>query len=563
MNANKAISLVTVLFAGVLCFGQQDQAEFSIVQSTPVFRSSAQLVQVPVVVRDGNGRATGSLHAEDFLLLDNGKLQTISRFSVESMGSSQGSAAVRRFENPEASGPARPSAGSDAVPDRFVALLMDDANLSTQDFIRGRIAALHFIDGLPPDQRAAVYSVSGSVALDFTSDHEALRKALESASATDRSLHDSIPLGNSKPPCRLTYFNEDRVAFQGAEVVGCPDGGALNVPPESITFAEIYHLMKTWGDVDEEGYFAALRKLVAKMAVLPGDRSILLLSPGTYVPARFRPEFQEVLAGAQRAKVVISGVDARGVFGGASYSAAARYAPRVRGPNPAELGDQVQGGEFMEELTSGTGGIYVHSDNDLDGAVQRAEATPEFIYLLAFAPTDTAADGKRHELSVQLKNPRGFTVQARSGYYAASASDDPADSAKREIDDAFFSNRDANGLPVTLQTQFFKDGNVATLTVTAKVDAAKLAFNREGERNMDNVTLVVGVFDQNGNFVSAIQKELQMRLKDATLAAWVKSGIAASTDFQLTPGKYLVRLVVRDGNGSAMAEESTGVEIPW
>jgi VWFA-related protein len=531
-------------------------------QSTPVFRSSTNLVQVPVVVRDGNGRATGSLHAEDFLLLDNGKLQTISRFSVEKMGSTE-EAAAKRFENPEASNAADAASGGDAVPDRFVALLVDDANLSTQDFIRGRNAALHFIDTLRPDQRVAVYSVSGSVALDFTNDHELLKKALESVSATDRSLHDSIPIGDGKPPCRLTYFNENRAVFEGAEVVGCPDGGTLGVPPESITWAELYYIMTTWGDADEEAYFTALKKLVAKMAVLPGDRSILLLSPGTYMPARFRPEFKAVLAGAQRAKIVISGVDARGVLGSGGYSAAARFAPAIGAPNPVELGDQVQGGDFMAEITSATGGSYVHSDNDLDGAIRRAESTPEFIYLLAFAPTDTALDGKRHEIAVQLKNARGLSVQARSGYFAASASDDPADEAKRQIEDAFFSNQDVTGLPVTLRTAFFKDGNDATLTVTANVDAAKLGFQREGERNLDNLTLVVGVFDQNGNFVSAIQKDMQMRLKDMTLSAWLKSGIVTSTDFQVTPGKYLVRLVVRDANGSSIAEQSTGVEIPW
>jgi hypothetical protein len=297
------------------------------------------------------------------------------------------------------------------------------------------------------------------------------------------------------------------------------------------------------------------------MAGMPGQRSILLVSPGIYVPARFRQQFKDILASAVRAKVVISGVDARGVPGSGVYTASRRAAAAP--VTSTELGDQQGGGDFMADITSGTGGIYVHSDNDLDGAIQRAEGVPEFIYLLAFSPTDLKFDGMRHLLEVRLKNPRGLSVQARVGYFADNAADDPVDAAKRQIEEGFFSSKEVNGLPVQLRTKFFKDGDNATVTVTATVDASKLPFRKEDGRNRDELTLVVGLFDQNGNFVSAIQKDIEMRLKDATLAAWMKSGIVTATDFNVTPGKYLVRLVVRDSEGSAMAEQSAGVEIPW
>ena len=71
----------------------------------------------------------------------------------------------------------------------------------------------------------------------------------------------------------------------------------------------------------------------------------------------------------------------------------------------------------------------------------------------------------------------------------------------------------------------------------AKVDATKLPFRKEDGRNLDNLTLVVGLFDQNGNFISATQKDIQTALKDATLDAWMKSGIDTTTDFKVSPGK--------------------------
>jgi len=154
-------------------------------------------------------------------------------------------------------------------------------------------------------------------------------------------------------------------------------------------------------------------------------------------------------------------------------------------------------------------------------------------------------------------------VQARESYFADGYTEDPADEVKQQIQDAFFSNQDMNGLPVRLQTQFFKDGDNATLTVNTRVDATKLPFRKEDGRNNDNLTLVVGLFDQNGNSVSAYRKIIEMRLKDETLSAWLRSGIENSTDFSVKPGKYLVRLVVQDSEGHSMAAQSTGVEIPW
>ena len=307
--------------------------------------------------------------------------------------------------------------------------------------------------------------------------------------------------------------------------------------------------------------YYTIRTLIAKMSAMPGQRAILLASPGLYVPTRFQRQLTGVLSDAIRGKVVISGIDPRGVLG--SGTMVAGGATRQAGSRLDQMAEQQEHEAFMEQLTSGTGGTYAHGNNDLVGSMERADTVPEYIYLLGFSPADLRFDGKRHELKVTLKGLRGFTVQARSSYFADGYTEDPADRVKQQIQEAFFSNQDLNGLPVRLQTQFFKDGDTATLTVNARVDATRLPFRKEDGRNRDELTLVVGLFDQNGNFVSAYQKIIEMRLKDETLSAWMRSGIDNSTDFNVKPGKYLVRLVVRDSEGSQMAEQSTGVEIPW
>jgi len=53
-----------------------------------------------------------------------------------------------------------------------------------------------------------------------------------------------------------------------------------------------------------------------------------------------------------------------------------------------------------------------------------------------------------------------------------------------------------------------------------------------------------------------------MKLKDATLTQILSTGITVKTSFDVTPGSYVVRLIVRDGEGQLMTARNGVVEIP-
>ena len=126
-----------------------------------------------------------------------------------------------------------------------------------------------------------------------------------------------------------------------------------------------------------------------------------------------------------------------------------------------------------------------------------------------------------------------------------------------------FSRDEMRDIPVQIHTQFFKPtDDEAQLSVNTRIDVRKLRYRRMENRNGDELLVVAGLFDHNGNFMEAVSKKITMRLKDDTLAGKLNGGIGVHADFKVAPGRYVVRLVVRDAEGQTMAAQTSGVEIP-
>ena len=75
---------------------------------------------------------------------------------------------------------------------------------------------------------------------------------------------------------------------------------------------------------------------------------------------------------------------------------------------------------IMAELAAGTGGIYFHNSNDLEGGFHRLTAAPAYLYLLEFSAGNVKQNGSYHRLKVKV-NQDDLTVQSRKGYIAPKA----------------------------------------------------------------------------------------------------------------------------------------------
>ena len=176
------------------------------------------------------------------------------------------------------------------------------------------------------------------------------------------------------------------------------------------------------GEHDVYASLRAVSEYVNKMSALPGERLLILISPGffTMTPEALA-EKSLLVDTAARANVTISSLDARGLYS-TEMDASQRGGSSARDLNTG-LHAQYHSDEMnfnedvMSELAIGTGGTFFHNNNDLQGGLQRLTEQPEFVYILSFSPQNVKPDGTYHPLKVKL-NRRGLTLQARRGYFA-------------------------------------------------------------------------------------------------------------------------------------------------
>jgi VWFA-related protein len=539
-------------------------AEMATHDEPAMFKARVNLVVVPVVIRDRQGKAVGSFKQEDFQLFDKGKPQFIARFSVEKVA---GRVTKTDAAAPPPS-PDKPSEEKPAIdlPDRFIAYLFDDVHMQFGDLARSRDAAGRHIDkALRSTDRAAIYTTSGRTTQDFTDDKALLHEALA-------KLRISPLTGQGLRKCpNMTYYMADQIINKNDPTVldaAARDAAVcLNLPMEAaIQIAQQAAQSELpLGDHETRIAMGVITGLIRRMAAMPGQRSIILVSGGFVTLVEHSMEKTEIMDRAIRSNVLINALDARGLY---------TYTPDIaRGGTNAvteRILEQMEREtsraqtEVMAELAAGTGATFVQNTNDLDAGFARVATAPEYYYLLAFSPQNLKMDGSFHALKVTLKNVKDVSVSARTGYYAPRHSENAIETAKREIEEALFSRDEMDDIPVELHTQFFKSGeNAARVSLIVKVDVKHLKFRKEADRNCNELTVVAGLFDRNGVYATGNQKRIEMRLKDETMEKRLDGGLTIRSSFDVKPGAYSVRLVVRDAEGQTMSARNSAVEIPY
>jgi VWFA-related protein len=520
-------------------------------------RTEVDVVEVPVVVRDGRHRAVAGLTKNDFEIYDTGVKQTVTTFSEQhftSQADSGGGAKQFVFV-------AAPAGRKSESRPRFVALCFDDLNTDLLTLKSAKEAAEKFVKtSLAPGDRVAVVTAAQSGDYEFTGDVPKLVEQIAKVTSHQRFAGDSA----QQCPRILPYeaylivnsLDSELLDTKLAECAVCWRSPCFPIQVTAPANAIWEHTLS-----NSRNTLSVMESLVGGMAKFPGERMILLASAG-FLTGNLEVEQDRLLARALHAEVVINTLDAKGLYTvipGGDASAAdwlPPFARIVEAKNAQRVADAP--GDAMEVLASGTGGTFYHNYNDLARGFRELGMVPETMYVLSFSPTGVAADGRFHNLKVRLAAGKRYSLQARLGYAASPANVAPT-SPPSKLDSEAMASDTVTDLPVRFTWEQWK--GPPGITIVAHLDFNRLHFETRQGRRGQKLTLVGVLWDSRGGFVTGKRSEVDLNLTDATIARFAKAAFTASMTLPAPPGSYSVRGVVQDALDGKLTAAGGAVEI--
>ena len=542
--------VVTVLafLIGSLAVSQTPQA--------PKIRVATRLVQVGVVVRDKNGPVT-NLKQSDFTILDRGKPQKISMFSVEAAPAANPASTphMQAASNPVS---LPPNTFSDlpqyAAPPRSVTIVLLD-NLNTlygsgpasryeetplwvEDLAlqNAKNHLIEFVKQLEPEDRVAIYGLTHSlhVVCDFTSDRNqllAILKDYDTKSVTNRQIVEPgktiIPEEGHKGFVPFTQGNR----FENGASLRL--AGAANEDRSTETIA-------------------ALQEIAAHVANIPGRKNLIWLT------ANLPFSGGEIARVLTPANIAVYPVDARGLLGESPTVSAGAWGTAdyddVSGASghmdnmPAQSSRPI-GIATMQKIADETGGQAFVNTNDLTGAIRKAVEDSAVTYTLGFYIDSDALDGKFHEIKVEVAR-KGLAVRYPKGYFAFPETPPNANDDQRAVVTAIDSPVESS--MILLNADLNKSAHPHSFNLACSIDLHGIRFAQSGGRRKGAVTVYVIGQNSAGKVLHHWSKTYNLQFTDIQYDSLLKTGIPFRQGIEFSPEITTLRVLVQDPSTSKL-----------
>jgi len=504
---------------------------------------NSDLVLTNVVVRDAKtGELVQGLKQSDFSIYENGKEQRIDTFDFESvdMAAPLSEATVSGL----AAGPS--SNGQKAVvvakPEdlrnhRLIVMLFDLTSMQPEDLDRAVEAAQTFLKTkMQPADLVALVSLDETLKVDqdFTADKQAL-------------------------------INEVAV-YNGTEGQGFAQGATANSNQVEDTTGYTPDESE-YNDLNTDRELFALRAVAQSLAKIDEKKSLLYFSGGISRDGiENQASLRAAINAAVRANLSIYSVDTRGLqaIGPVGDASTGSYRGSI-GYNGAALTSSMNANfdsqEVMATLSSDTGGKAFFDSNDFAPAFAQVQKDTSAYYAVGFHSTNLTRDGKYRKLMVKVKRP-GVKVEYRQGYYApADFQHSGKEDREQELDDQMASDLPATDMAVYLDAMYFRlDENRYYMPVSLLVPGSQIPFVKGGDKDKATLDIIGEVIDEVKRPIGHARETVKLNL-DPALSARQKN-IQYTTSFNLPPGKYQIKFVVRENQTGRMGSFLADVTLP-
>ena len=546
----RELATLTLLLTGLSLQAQTPASPIPV----PTIRANTRMILVSVIATGAAGPVT-DLTAREFSVFENGKLQKLATFSFEKPVLSEQKEASPLPPNVYTN---RPSYLKSSGP--LTILLLDALNTPAMDQTYFRRELLQYLGNqVQPGQRLAVFALGDELHLlqDFTSDPKLLRIAVERF--TPKTSHELRQDETFMPPppeaASASYLRMLRILKQ------------LQADRGEITTNQ--RVVAT---------LAAIRTIARSVAGYPGRKNLIWVSSSfplvyqaqlAFSSEITRPVFYRTYERQLRqaaniigdAQISIYPVDARGLVGTEIVDASKPMRDESgKMYTGAELGELVNRSSderlvaqaSMVELADLTGGRACINRNDIDNAVARSVADGSSYYTLAYYPTNKTWHGEFRTIHIRVAR-KGVQLRYRSGYYATDAGEEVRN-RDAELMQALRSDAppatmvifDAKVLPApsaipafeSLTRKYFVGFMVDTRTLSSEPLA-------DGGHHF-NLEFHAVAFSPDGTLAAHTDTQVNTYASRINYEAIREDGLPFQTSLQLPPGRYQLRLVVRD-----------------
>ncbi len=513
------------------------------------FSTTTNLVVVDVTVSGRDGSPITDLTKDDFLIYEDGKPQNVASCDLQKLEAKPLAAQPSLKDRTQAPPPPKPRpvvAAGDAQTfqdRRLIVMFFDFSSMQPPEQIRAVDAAIKFLGTQMTASDMVSIMVFGSAlktVQDFTGDRDLLI-------STIRGFH----IGES------------------SELASMSDTGADSEDQSGLYVA----------DETEFNIFNTDRKLVAledaarRLGGYPQKKALVYLSSGVEkTGVDNQSQLRATINAAVRANVAFYPIDARGLSasapGGDATQAGAVGSKLYSGAGQRALRDSFHNQqETLFTLSSDTGGKAMLDSNDLTLGMTQVQKDINSYYILTYASTNTAQDGRYRKIQVKLA-PKLATLRAkldyRQGYYGPTTFGKMRESDKEaQLQRAIESENPITDLPIAVEIDYFRlDKSKYFVPVSVEIPGSALAFHNKGAKAATELDFTAQVRDARGQVASAVRDTIPLKLDEAIAGQVARKHIQYDTGLTLAPGKYTLRFVARENGEGKVGTFETPFTIP-
>lgn len=535
------------------------------------FPSAVELVTVDAVVTDKKNNPIENLSRESFQVFEDGKPQAITSFESVVLPPSApvGPTRVRRISTNQS---------AEVRTGRTFIIVFDDVHLQPFQSNRAKAAIDQFLKTGTRDGDRVTLLASGGGAWWSTRMPEgykeltALLKRLEGREIPDTG-QDRVTEWEA---LRIHIYRDKQVeerVTRRFETYGVNPGqrdqsqtgsGFDGDPMVQGRASEVYYQATAKNKIT----LNAVERALSSLAGAKGRKSLILVGQGFIYDPNL-DEFKNVVQASRRGNCAIYFVDTMGL-GGMPVQMTAEFGPAMPSEDiGAAFAENLERSEGAESISADSGGFSVKNSNDLVKGLQRIADETRVYYLIGYNPTNTARDGRFRKIEVKVAG-KDMRVRARKGYYAA-LDGDPKGGKKvaeggpdKQFQEALDSPFEMSEIPIRLTSYVFDETLLgkASAILHADVDLSAFAFNEKDGRFSDTLEFLLVVAHRESGEFNRYDQKIDMNLRPETKAKYSKTWFPIQRDFELLPGAYQAKIVIRDKNASKVGTVIHDFEVP-